>query len=318
MSKHSTPAGLGQAFLSTLSLDQRRAVVLELASKDRTAWHFIPKSRVGVSWRELNAEQRAAAEALLRNSVSKAGFEKVEAIRTLEPILGKMEGGNAGRDPGLYYFVFFGEPSDERDWSWRYEGHHVSLTFAFHKGKLVASTPQFLGSNPATVLNGPRKGERVLGQEQDLAFKLVESFSPGELAAARLAPQAPPEIITGAARQASIDGHRGLPFREMSPAQKKTLLDLLHVHAQVQSEKEQARRFNMIQTEELNHLVFAWMGPVDRHGRHYYRIQGDSILIEYDNTQDDGNHIHTVWRNLKEDFGDPLFEHYEHDHQGRS
>lgn len=314
MSKTVTIAHQAGAFLQTLSPDQRQKALLDPGSPGRTDWHYIPKPRLGLPWKEMNAEQKKEAESLLRASLSKAGYDKIETIRSLEPILGQMEGGNAGRDPGLYYFVFFGEPDDAKDWSWRYEGHHISLTFAFHQGRLVASTPQFLGSNPAQVAGGPLKGTRVLAKEQDLAFQLAESLTPTQLSEAHIATAAPADIVTSNARRASIEGHKGVPYKDLSPDQKKLLLDLLRAHAEVQSEKEQARRLSLILSEEIDHIVFAWMGPIQRKGRHYYRIQGENLLVEYDNTQEDGNHIHTVWRNLKEDFGDPLLDHYSHDH----
>jgi hypothetical protein len=272
---------------------------------------------LGVSWRDLGAEQRRAAHDLLRASLSKAGYEKVEAVRELESVLRDLEGGNAGRDPDDYHFLFFGEPRDDGNWAWRYEGHHLSLTFAFHEGRLVASTPQFLGSNPAEAPSGPKKGFRLLSKEQDLAFRLVESLTPAQLAKAQIGGAAPGDIVSGNARRATIEGHHGLAYHDLTEAQRRQLLDLLRAHAEVQSEPEQRRRLRMIQKEELDHLVFAWMGPVQKRGRHYYRIQGERLLVEYDNTQADGNHIHTVWRDLKEDFGDSLAEHYAHSHVHR-
>jgi hypothetical protein len=305
-------------FLESLSAEQRKASALPLDSAARTDWHYVPKQRLGVAWGGLNAVQKQAGHALLKASLSKAGYEKIEAIRSLESVLREIEGGNPGRDTDDYHFTFFGEPSDDKPWAWRYEGHHLSLTFAFRDGKMAASSPQFLGSNPAEVQSGPKKGVRVLAKEQDLAFKLMETFTAAQLAKARIGNEAPGDIVTGNDRRAAIEDHRGLPYKEMTAPQQKALLDLLQAHAEVQSEKEQARRLKLVRSEELDELVFAWMGPVEKRSRHYYRIQGQNLLVEYDNTQSDGNHIHTVWRNLKEDFGqDPLKEHYEHGHRHR-
>jgi hypothetical protein len=297
------------AFLATLTADQRKRAIDPQALTD---WHYVPRDRKGIAWGSMNAEQQRAAHALLKSALSKIGYEKVETIRALETTLREMENGNPGRDPVRYFFLFFGEPSDVQPWAWRYEGHHLSLTFAYRDGQLMASTPQFLGSNPAEVAGKPR----VLAKEQDLAFTLVKALTPAQLTKAWIGGEAPWDIVTGAARTAAIAGRKGVPYRDLDAAQRKMLLDLLRAHAEVQSEKEQARRMKSIEREELEDLVFAWMGPLERRARHYYRIQGRSLVVEYDNTQPDGNHIHTVWRNLKEDFGqDALLEHYHHGHK---
>lgn len=304
------------AFLSSLQTEQRSKALFPVDSDQLYNWHFVPRSRPGLPWGEMSAAQQEAAHNLLKSSLSKVGYQKIEDIRSLEPVLKALENGNPGRDENLYTFSFFGEPSDNKPWAWRYEGHHISLTFVYRDGKLVASTPQFLGSNPEEVLSGPKKGLRPLSKPRDLAYQLLEILAPEQMQKTRIAVQSPGDIITGNERQASIKEKRGLPYKEMSAAQKRYLLELLRAHAEVQSEKEQARRMKHIQDEELDDLVFAWMGTTERKGRHYYRIQGKNLLVEYDNSQGNGTHVHTVWRNLKEDFGgDPLKDHYEHGHR---
>lgn len=298
-------------FLATLSQSQRAKAVFAANSDQIYNWHFVPRSRPGLPWGEMNAEQQAAAHALLKSSLSKIGYQKIEEIRSLEPILKELEGGNPGRDERLYTFAFFGEPSDTKPWAWRYEGHHLSLTFVYRDGVLIASTPQFLGSNPEE-----HKGKRPLAKERDLAYKLLEALKPDQLAKAHIAARSPGDIVTGNARKAAIEGRRGLPYGELDGTQKRLLLDLLRAHAEVQSEKEQTRRMKQIQEQELGDLVFAWMGTTERKGRHYYRIQGKNLIVEYDNSQGNGTHVHTVWRNQREDFGaDPLLDHYEHGHR---
>ncbi|MBC8063267.1 MAG: DUF3500 domain-containing protein [Chlorobia bacterium] len=302
------------AFLAALTIEQRGKAAYPADSNQLYNWHFVPRDRPGIPWSDLNEAQKKEAQTLLRASLSKIGYQKIEEIRALEPVLREIEGGNLSRDENRYSFAFFGNPSDTKPWAWRYEGHHLSLTFAYRDGTLVASTPQFLGSNPAEVLTGPKKGNRPLAKEQDLAHKLLESLNPAQLAKAKIANETKGDIVTGNARRAAVEGNLGLSYREMLSPQKQALMDLLRAHAEVQSEKEQARRMKQIEGEELD-LVFAWMGTTERKGRHYYRIQGKNLLVEYDNSQGNGTHVHTVWRNLTEDFGsDPLKEHYEHGH----
>lgn len=304
------------AYLTTLTQEQRAKAVFAVDSDQLYNWHFVPRSRPGLPWGEMTAVQQQAAHDLLRASLSKVGYQKIENIRALEPVLKELEGGNTGRDERLYTFSFFEEPSDTKTWAWRYEGHHISLTFVYRDGRLVASTPQFLGSNPEQVLTGPKKGLRPLPKERDLAFKLLGTFTPDQLTKAKIGTETKGDIITGNARQAAIEGHSGLAYRDMTAEQKKALLELLKAHAEVQSEKEQSRRMKQVEDEEFASLVFAWMGATDGKGRHYYRIQGKNLIVEYDNSQGNGTHIHTVWRNKKEDFGaDPLLDHYQHGHK---
>lgn len=304
-----------QKFVNSLTDKQREQAVFGFGSSDKRVWTYVPGQRKGVSWGELTEPQQRLGRELLHASLSQEGYDKIEAIRSLEPILGALEGGNKDRDPIRYWFVFYGTPDPEAPWLWRYEGHHVSLSFANRGGALVASTPQFLGSNPAKVPSGPRSGERVLAREQDLGFRLVESFSAVQLSAAVVSKDAPTDIMTNSSRKAAIEGHAGIAFGDLKAEQQTMLKELVALHAEVQTKEERKRRLTKVEDEGYGSVVFAWMGPISRTGRHYYRIQGKSFVIEYDNTQADGNHIHTVWRDFDGDFGeDPLAEHYAHDH----
>lgn len=303
-----------QNFVASLSAAQRDQAVLPLNSEERGKWAYVPGARRGISWGEMSAVQRTAALNLLKVALSSEGLGKVEQIRELETVLAEIEG-NPGRDPNRYWFVFFGSPSGDSPWVWRYEGHHVSLTFGVRDGVTVSSTPQFLGSNPAEVKAGRKQGTRILAKEQDLGFQLVESLNEAQRAKAVIAKVAPADIVTAASRKASIGGRMGVTYSELEPSQQKALLKLIEAHAEVQAKPEQKRRLAVLKRDGHEKLVFAWIGPVSRSGRHYYRIQGESFLIEYDNTQDDGNHIHTVWRDLKGDFGDDMLaEHYAQGH----
>jgi len=306
------------AFLDTLGKDLRARAVLPFASDAKEQWAYTPGARPGVSWADLNSAQKEAAKRLLVAALGEPGAEKVEAIRQLEPILHEMERGNPGRDPERYWFVFFGEPNGDR-WAWRYEGHHVSLSFTILGNSVVSSTPQFLGTNPAEGrdLRQPAassKGRRVLDKEQDLAFALADTLTPAQWAKARLAEVAPGDIVTTNSRRASIEERRGLPWTDLTATQKEGLKRLVEAHALVQSATERTKRLEDIEREGWGKLVFAWMGPKERRARHYYRILGERFVIEFDCTQDDGNHIHTVWRRLDGDFpSDPLAAHY-HEH----
>lgn len=298
-------------FLTALSEGQKKEALMAFTTDVRTSWMYVPGKRPGLSWSEMSAPQRRAAQALLRASLSDLGYAKIEQTRMLEDTLREMEN-NPGRDEEAYWFVFFGEPSSNEPWSWRYEGHHLSLTFTMSGGKIQSTTPQFLGSNPAEVRSGPSKGRRVLAKEQDLAFDLMDSFDATQRKVAIVSPDPPSDILTGNKRKAAIEGRFGLAKSKMTAAQRVALLALVAVHADVQVESIQKARLAKAADEDI---VFAWMGQAERGKPHYYRIQGHTFLIEFDNTQNDGNHIHAVWRDFEGDFSEDLLrDHYLHSH----
>jgi hypothetical protein len=214
------------------------------------------------------------------------------------------------RDPELYYFTVFGEPSARGPWSWRYEGHHASLNWTIVDGALAASTPQFLGANPADVLEGPRKGTRALAAEEDLGRALVKSLSPARRAQAVVSDTAPRDILTGNSRQAAVQDDKGIAYRDLTAEQQGLLLSLIQEYASAHPVAVAQARLARVKAG-LDGVKFAWMGGLEKRQGHYYRIQGPTFLVEYDNTQNGANHIHCVWREFKGDWGkDLLAEHY--------
>ena len=194
-------ATFADSFVSTLSSEQKSLAVLPYDTSLRTDWHFIPKkSRKGLVLREMNNAQRTAALRLVRAALSEAGYDKTSKIMMLEGVLRKLEGEDRTweRDPNKYYMTIFGTPSNTDAWGLSFEGHHLSLNFVCRGGKVVDSTPQFFAANPATIMNeveGPLgKGTRVLRQEEDLAFELVNSLSEDQSKRAVIDKQAPKEI----------------------------------------------------------------------------------------------------------------------------
>ena len=300
-------------FLATLSTEQKTKLNKPLTDDYRELWRFVPASRQGLNWADLNENQTAKANALLKAALSQSGYAKVNTIQDLEDVLYVLEGNNRGRDRNLYTFTFFGEPHPTDHWAWRFEGHHISLNFTYKGDQLVASTPQFFGSNPAEVREGEKKGLRALPQEQDLAFRLLNLLTEDQKKTAVMAEKAPRDILTGQDRQAAILEKSGIAYADLTDNQKKALTDLINAHLNAQSPEEQKRRWNRVEPETL---TFAWMGSTEPGQGHYYHIQGSKFLIEYDNVQNNANHIHAVWRDFENDFGrDILADHYhEHSH----
>ncbi len=317
--KKPTMAQAALAFLATLDAEQKAKAQLPFNSEERLNWHYVPMERKGLHYKSMNADQQKAAHALLLISLSKSGYRKIETIRQLENVLKEMEKGSGPtRDPDLYYFAVFGDPDPKGTWAWRYEGHHVSLHWTAVKGKIVASSPQFLGSNPAEVKSGPMQGTRVLKAEEDLGRALVKSLSPEQRGTAMLSDKAPNDIVTAAARKAAILEDKGIAYSQLNKEQQGLLLTLVQEYANVQAEDIAKQRLEAVRKAGMESVKFAWMGGVEKGEGHYYRIQSATFLIEYDCTQNNANHIHSVWRDFKGDFGaDLLALHYhtaDHDH----
>lgn len=303
-----TMAKAANAFLAALDSAKRAKTSLPFNSEERLNWNFVPRERQGVPIKQMSSEQKQAALTLLRSSLSARGFTKVDTILHLEEVL-FAKSGSSIRDPDLYYFTVFGEPSEQAAWGWRYEGHHVSLNWTVVDGRL-ASTPQFLGANPADVRDGPQKGTRALAAEEDLGRALVKALSVDQRAQAVLSKDAPEEILTGDSREAAIQEDRGISYGKLTQEQQGLLLSLIQEYASTQPLAVAQARLARVKAD-LPNIKFAWMGGLEKGQRHYYRIQGSTFLIEYDNIQNDANHIHCVWREFKGDWGkDLLAEHY--------
>ena len=299
-------------FLDTLSPELKARAQLPFDDEDRTIWNYIPIERKGVSLKMLDERQRRVAMDLLRTGLSEKGHKKAEVIRSLENVLREMESGKIVRDPELYYFTIFGDPVSSGTWGWRYEGHHVSQHWTIVQGKAIASSPQFLGANPAEVREGAMKGSRPLAAEEDLAFALLKSLDEKQQSSAIIDAKAPRDILTTNAREAAMQEDRGLAWREMNATQRECFMALIEEHARTQAPALADERLARLRKAGLDSVRFAWMGARERsEAGHYYRIQGPTFLVEFDNTQNRGNHIHQVWREFKGDFGrDLLAEHY--------
>lgn len=308
----STPAAAA-AFLALLDGAAREKTVYPLNAAERFDWHFVPRRRNGLPLKEMTLEQRTAAHALLQATTSAQGYLKANAVIEAERILGILEGRPGRRDPEDYYVTVFGTPSADAAWAWRFEGHHLSLNFSSPANSVTVTGPAFMGADPATVPSGPKAGWRPLGREEDLARSLVTSLSPGQRAMAVVAAEAPRDILTGSDRKARLESFEGLAANEMTDGQREMLFLLLDEYVGNMAYDAARTWTTRIREETLpNELYFAWAGPTEPGHGHYYRIHSPAFLVEYDNTQNDANHVHSVWRDLANDFGgDALARHYE-------
>ena len=312
-------------FLTSLNAEQKaKAAYPDTKSEARYQWHFIPTEMVkfgrkGVPFTELNADQRALGLALLRTGLSEGGYGKATNIMSLEAVLKQIEKqARVDRNPVFYFVSVYGKPDPKGTWGWRFEGHHLSLSFTIVDGKAFACTPSFMGTNPAEVREGPRTGVRVLGREEDLARQLVKSLDPAQQSAAIVAAKAPADILTAAERKATPQQPAGIAFGKLKKDQQALLRQVVEEYVNRVRPDLAKLDLGKIEKAGWDKVHFAWAGETERGKGHYYRVQGATFLLEYDNTQNDANHVHAVWRNFDGDFGDDLLrKHYAEAHGGR-
>jgi hypothetical protein len=308
-------------FLALLSPALKARTQFDLEDAERFNWHFVPIERKGTTLGDYSEVQRKAAWAFLKASVSEQGFLKAHAITELENVLmvvEKQKPDSHYRDPLNYHFFVFGTPSRDQPWGWRFEGHHVSISIMFDKGQIVSSTPSFFGTNPGIVLDGPEKGKEVLKKETDLGFAFVKSLSAEQLKQALIAEKAPAEILSFDKRKTEALAPDGIKFSALTDPQKKQFLGLMDLYIMNYELGFSTTLEKKIRSAGIDNLSFAWAGSLSPGVPNYYRIQGPTLLIEYDNTQNNANHVHTAVRDLTNDFAeDILKEHYLKEHAGK-
>jgi hypothetical protein len=312
-------AAAANAFLKSLTPEMRSAASFPLDSPERLAWHYIPKDRVGVSLLKLDDTQSEFLGPLLATALSPEGLLAARGVMKHENILRRVET-EAGaamasrRDPGLYYTAIFGKPSDNAPWSWRFEGHHLSINVTELPGQAPIVAPVFMGANPARVLTGPNAGFRLLAAEEDLGRELIKLLPAERRQAATIQGTAFAEIVTGNDPKVQKLELAGLAAADMSAEERTQLRRLIELYVgrvTPAAAKDALARLDRAGFEKVR---FAWAGGLEPGQPHYYRIHGPTLLIEYDDTQNNANHIHTVYRDLDRDFGgDALRAHYRND-----
>ena len=305
------------AFIDSLTKELTARAVLHMeAEGERTNWHFVPivGERKGVDLKDLDSAQELKLTALLKTGLSASGYTKVENIKALETVLFHLENSDH-RDPELYYISIFGKPSSEDAWGWRFEGHHLSLNYTVVDGRLLSTTPNFWGANPAKVLSGPSKGLRTLKSEEDMARSFLMSLSEKQRKQAIVSDKAPRDIYSSDDPRVYPISNYGIAASELNSRQKDGLAAIIDVYLSNMPPPVAKERSEKLMGAGMDHITFTWAGSPDVGEAHYYRIQGPTFLIEYDNIQNKANHIHAVWRDFNGDFGrDLLWEHHKNAH----
>ena len=305
-------ASAATSFLAALSDDARRKASFDFGDKERLNWHYVPRGREGVAFKAMPPPARAAAHELMKASLSAAGYGKAVNVIRLEGVLRQLETfGGLMRDPENYLVTVFGSPGPSAPWGWRLEGHHLSLNVALAAAGHITATPFFLGSHPATVASGPHKGLRPLGAAEDLARQLMAALSEEQRRSALIAERSFGEIVASPGRERDLAQPAGLPLSAMDGAARNLVEALVDRFVGTLAPDLAAAQRQRVIEQELGRFRFAWAGPLAPGQPHYFRVHGPVTLIEHDNTQNNANHIHSVWRDLAADFGnDALAEHY--------
>lgn len=310
--KYSSNSPVGN-FIKSLDEAQLKKVQLPFDHLSRQVWHFLPGKmwpRSGIMLKELNRTQKELAFTLLQQHLSESGFKKIMRIIELENVLQEMGQDKEFRDSEKYFIAIYGDPLTDGLWAWSFEGHHVSLNFTIAKDK-VSMTPRFLGANPAVIPSGNRKGEQTLAKEDEMGLQLINSMNSSQRQMAIFSDRSYFEIVTSNATEVGPLQAVGIKMSSLRQEQKVLLIDLIKEYLSVMPEDIASKRMRQLEEENLSEIRFGWAGASNSGEGHYYRIQGNSFLIEFDNTVGNANHIHTVWRDFKGDFGKDLIkEHY--------
>jgi hypothetical protein len=317
--QHTRPASVmaeaANRFLHSLTPEQRAKATFRFDDEQRFNYKFVPIERTGLPLREMSPHQKHLAGALLSAGLSQQGYIKAVTIMSLEDVLRIMEKDNGERrNPEKYYFSIYGAPSDGGTWGYKVEGHHLSQNYTVVKGAVV-DAPSFFGSNPAEVREGPRQGLRVLAAEDDLGRDVLMSLDDAQRRAVIVSATAYKDILTAQERVAALAGQpSGLSASTMTAGQFGKLTALLQEYTRNVPQAMADHREALVRKAGRN-IHFAWAGVAEKGGPHYYRVQAATFLVEYDNTQNGANHIHSVWREFGNDFGGDLLKaHYQASH----
>ena len=302
------------ALMKSLTPAQKEIVSFAMEAPAKTRWHYLPHdsfAREGLPLSNMSSNQIEKTYALLEAYLSESGYDQMQQIIDLENYLAIVENSPYKRDASKYYIAFYGTPHKDSLWAWSFEGHHLSLNFTVSP-EAIAFAPAFWGSNPGIVPIGPEQGKIVLKTDHNLGLQLVNSLSPAQLEKTLVSSKTYGEILTRNQDAVAFIPNNGIAYRQLQTPQKKLLKQIIHHHLDRMEKPVSQKARSLLENENWNDITFSWAGKTEKLKAHYYRIQGQSFLIEYDNSQNNGNHIHAVWREFNGDFGKDLIqEHYQ-------
>ena len=299
---------VAQSFVASLTSEQKAQTVFDFSNPERTQWSHRSQSRLGLTLKAMNAEQRQLAFDLLRVTLSARGFHKIESVRELENLSPSTSASAYPnpRDPELYSLAIFGTPSTSGAWGWRWEGHHLSQNFTMIDGQLVSCTPSFVGINPFRPASGQEKPRDFPLLDNELSFgrALAQSLTPAQRKLAVLAIEVPQDIITQTkAKVETLDTYQGISVADLNAVQKKILGRIIAEYVGLVRTDFALNEMIAISETAEEQIFFTWVGGTDDNQECYFRIRGPSFLLELSNVQGNSNHVHLVWRDTQKDFG---------------
>ncbi|MGF2412332.1 DUF3500 domain-containing protein [Ferruginibacter sp.] len=299
--------------VNSLDSTQRAKAVFPFDDMSRYNWNYLPASlipRKGVCLKDMDSIQKRNVYALLKSFLSDKGFIRTQDIMNNEYYLKELEPTMIHRIPENHFIAFYGTPAKDSVWGWKFSGHHIALNFTIVNNQL-ALTPIFFGVYPAEIQEGKNKGRRIIKDEEDIGFELINMLTNEQKVKAIFQSKAFNDIVTTNAIQVGPLTPVGILAKDLTAPQKNSLNKLIVSHLSSMPAKIAEMRMKRIVAEDFNKIRFAWAGGLLKGVPHYYRIQGKTFLIEFDNTTHNANHIHIVWRDFNGDFGvDLLNEHY--------
>ena len=314
-------ADAASAFLASLGKPELAKATFPFAGTERYEWHYTPVDRNGLLISEMSGNQIDLAFKMMETGYSASGYEMARQIIRLETILGEYEAMTNSvsqwhRLEERYWFSVFGEPGSMEPWGWRVGGHHIGIVASVASISEVSIHPLFFGSNPAEVKHGEHKGMRTLAEEEDWGRALVTGMTDDQKSVAIVDPVAPSDILTTTVRIVDPGTTpQGIAIGDLYDAQREAVVKLIRHYVFRAADEMAINYWNQLEREGWDSVHFAWAGPLKRFQGHYYNIRHDRFVIEYDNTQNGANHIHSVLRDYTHDFGEDLLAtHYQAAH----
>ena len=302
------------SFYDNLDAKARNKALFHYLDGERIFWYYPPLNRHGLPLKDMTKELKSLVFTLLETGLSSDAFNQTLQIINHELILKELEIRENiktfVRDPERYYFTIFGNPKSKDPWGWRFEGHHVSIHFSIWSDKIISVTPLFLGVNPAEVKDGDSKGLRILKKREDLAFELVNSMSKDQHHIATIYENTPKDIITYNSSRVTVPVVEGISWDELKIGQQKLLKLLIAEYVNQVNPNLVKSKLEYLASNTLKSVKFGWAGGINLGEAYYYRIHGGNLFIELDNYQSGANHVHSVWRDVENDFAqDVLRKH---------
>ena len=312
-------------FLDAFKPEVRKNLMFDFDDAERKDWSNLPTRnypRKGVPLSEMDNRARLLAHELMRASLSSQGYLKAAAVVHRDEVLLRNGGSSATFGTGRYYFGVFGNPAADKRWGWQFDGHHIALNFTIVDG-VMTGTPALWGAQPDQIEAGDEAGWRVFAAERAKGYALVNALTSEQRATAILSEKLPAGLFAGPQRDKALQKMEGLNASAMTPAQQAMLWSLIDEYVNNQTEIVARAHRQKIERDGLAKLHFAWMGSTDPARSSYFRVHGPSILIEYDNTgagreERDTNHIHSMFRDPSNDYGEDLLKkHYQNVPHGK-